>query len=77
MIKNLTLFKSVVQGIENYFHFDANCPINVAKESVLECLKWLGQVEDAIKAQEEKKASENPEPSSEQNNEGANAEPSN
>ena len=53
MLKNVTQFKSVINGIENTFHFDMSCPINIAKESILECLKWLGQVEDNAKAQAE------------------------
>ena len=55
MIKAITQFKSVIQGIENTFHFDASCPIGIAKEAVFEALKWLGQIEDQIKAQEEEK----------------------
>ena len=50
MQKQLTLFKSVINGIENYFHFDCNCPVPIAKEALLECLKWIGQIEDAAKA---------------------------
>ncbi len=59
MLKNVTQFKSVIQGIENIFHFDQSCPITIAKEAVLECLKWLGQAEDQAKAaQEVEKAKE-------------------
>jgi hypothetical protein len=50
MQKQLTLFKSVINGVENYFHFDATCPTNIAKEALIECLKWIGQIEDAAKA---------------------------
>jgi len=50
MNKNLTQFKSTIQGIENYFYFDSNCPIDIAKESLFECLKWIGQIEDAAKS---------------------------
>ncbi len=53
MLKNLTQFKSVIQGVESLFHFDANCPVGVAKEALFECLKWVGQIEDQIKAQQE------------------------
>lgn len=53
MIKQVTQFKSVVEGVENIFHFDANCPTNIAKESLLQCLKWIGQIEDQVKAQQE------------------------
>ncbi len=50
MIKNVTQFKSVIQGIENVFHFDQQCPIEVAKQAIFDCLKWLGQIEDNVKA---------------------------
>ncbi len=51
MQKNLTEFKCIVGEIESHFHFEANCPISVAKEAVFQCLKWIGQIEDAAKAQ--------------------------
>lgn len=50
MQKQLTQFKSVINDIETVFHFEQTCPLSVAKEAVLECLKWLGQIEDAAKA---------------------------
>lgn len=58
MLKNLTQFKSVIQGIESTFHFDANCPIGIAKEAVFEVLKWIGQIEDQLKANEAAKNAE-------------------
>lgn len=51
MLKQITQFKSVINEIETVFHFDANCPVNTAKEALLECLKWLGKIEDDAKAQ--------------------------
>lgn len=66
MHKQLTQFKSVINGIENYFHFDASCPVAIAKEALFECLKWVGQIEDAAK--EAKKASDD-EPKSDQQDE--------
>jgi hypothetical protein len=53
MIKQTTQFKAVFEGIENNFYFDANCPIPLAKESLLQALKWVGQIEDQLKAQQE------------------------
>lgn len=61
MIKQVTQFKSIIQGVENTFHFDPSCPIAIAKEAVLEALKWLGQIEDQIKAQQEAQAKEDAE----------------
>ncbi len=55
MLRNLTQFKSVINGIENCFQFDINCPVEVAKASLFECLKWIGQIEDQAKAQEQAK----------------------
>lgn len=53
MQKNFTQFKSVINDFESYFHFDVNCPIEVAKASLLECLKWIGRIEDAAKLAQE------------------------
>jgi len=59
MLKQLTQFTSSIQGVENYFHFDCNCPTNIAKEALFECLKWIGQLEDMAKAaQDEAKSKE-------------------
>jgi|GEM_PF-972840 len=61
MIKNVTQFKVVINEIESIFHFDSNCPTNVAKDALFACLKWVGQIEDSAKAQEEaKKVQEQP-----------------
>lgn len=53
MQKNFTQFKSVINEFESYFHFDVNCPIEVAKASLLECLKWIGKIEDTVKQAQE------------------------
>jgi hypothetical protein len=50
MQKQITQFKSVINNIESIFHFESGAPIQTAKEAVLECLKWLGNLEDQIKA---------------------------
>lgn len=59
MPKNMIMFKSVVNGVENFFHFDQACTTEVAKMSLLEALKWIGQVEDAGKAAQAQKEAEN------------------
>ena len=59
MQKAMTMFKSVINGIETYFHFDSTCTTDIAKQALLEALKWIGQVEDsqaAMKAQAEAEA---------------------
>ena len=58
MMKNVTQFKSIIQGIESNFHFDQGCPLTTAKEALFECLKWIGQIEDQAKAQAEAKVEE-------------------
>lgn len=50
MQKQVTQFKSIINDVESIFHFDSNCPTALAKEALLECLKWIGSIEDAAKA---------------------------
>ena len=61
-ITQITQFKSVIQEMESVFYFNTNCPVNVAKEALFECLKWIGQIEDAQKVTQEDKIKENPNP---------------
>jgi len=57
MHKAVSHFKSVINGIESNFYFEASCSTVAAKEALFECLKWIGQIEDAgKKAQEEQQA---------------------
>lgn len=49
MQKQITQFKSVINEIESIFHFDATCPIEIAKLALMDCLKWIGQIEDMQK----------------------------
>lgn len=58
MIKNVTQFKCVINDVECIFHFDASCPTNIAKDALFACLKWIGQIEDGAKSQEQAKKSE-------------------
>ncbi len=60
MLKQITQFKSIIQGIESTFHFDANCPIEIAKQAIFEALKWIGQMEDNIKANLEAQKEQQP-----------------
>jgi hypothetical protein len=50
MPKAMMMFKSVVNGVENFFHFDQSCSTEMAKLALLDALKWIGQIEDAAKA---------------------------
>lgn len=58
MQKQFTQFKSVIQGFENLFHFENGGNTSIAKEALLECLKWIGQIEDQAKAIAEAQAAE-------------------
>ena len=51
MQKQITQFKSIINGIESYFHFDSTTSTEIAKLALLECLKWIGQIEDSQKQQ--------------------------
>ena len=73
MLKNITQFKSIIQGIESNFHFDQDCPVAVAKEALFECLKWLGKIEDQAKLKQEECHSED---LKEEQNEETNDQPS-
>lgn len=58
MLKQITQFKYLVNDIETAFHFESTCPLEIAKEAVFACLKWLGQIEDDHKALKEKQDQE-------------------
>jgi hypothetical protein len=60
MPKPMIMFKSVVNGVENFFHFDQSCSTEVAKMALLDALKWIGQIEDSAKAAQAQKDAENP-----------------
>lgn len=50
MLKNTIQFKSEDQSFENVFYFETNIPSNLATKALLECLKWIGNIEDEAKA---------------------------
>lgn len=73
MQKAMTMFKSVINGVENFFHFDSQCSTEIAKMALLEALQWIGKIEDIqkqaiaqqeaeTKAKEESEKEVNPEP---------------
>ena len=59
MNKNSSRYEVVVDGKQGHFYFENDTSIPVAKEMLFQCLKFLGQVEDSIKAQIESKKQEN------------------
>jgi len=56
MLKTLARLESIVENRVGHFFLDHDTPINVAKEMCLNFLKYLGQVEDHAKAQQEAQA---------------------
>lgn len=54
----MTMFKSVINGIESFFHFDNTCTTEIAKLALLDALKWIGQIEDNAKAAQEAQAAQ-------------------
>ena len=55
-------FKSEDQTFENCFYFELNIPSQLATKALLECLKWIGNIEDEAKAKAlaEQKSEEKP-----------------
>ena len=58
MIKSKSILESIVEGRVSHWHVDADCPLAVAKEMLYQFQKYIGQIEDAVKAQQEKEAAE-------------------
>ena len=60
MIKYLAKFESNVEGRIGHFLLDHDTPVHIAKEMAFQFLKYLGQIEDQAKAQEQQKQNEQP-----------------
>ncbi len=58
MLKNLSQLKAVVNGKEYIYNCDIDAPLQDVKESLFQFQKYIGQVEDNIKAQQEAQAAE-------------------
>lgn len=58
MFKNVVKFDHTIDGKTGHFFCDHDTPIPIAKDMLLQFLKYLGQIEDQAKAQaeEQKKA---------------------
>ena len=50
MQKKITQFKVTIDEVESVFYFESTCPVATAKIALFECIKWMGQIEDAQKA---------------------------
>lgn len=58
MLKNQVRLECIVNDKTGYFYLDSDTPIPVAKEMIFQFQKYLGQVEDQIKAQQDQAAKE-------------------
>ncbi len=58
MLSNLSILKCKVNGNDYQFLCDCNAPTHEIKEALFQFGKFVGQVEDAAKAQEEKPVEE-------------------
>ena len=52
MLKNISQLKSVIEGKEGFFHCDQDTPLPVVKEMIFDFLKYVGQIEYSVKAQQ-------------------------
>ena len=55
MLKNISRLESVVGDKIGHFYCDNDTPLHVAKEMLFQFQKYIGQVEDNIKAQHDAK----------------------
>ncbi len=53
MLKYIAKYESTVEGKVGHFLLDHDTPICVAKEMAFQFLKYLGQIEDQARAQQE------------------------
>lgn len=53
MIKNTVKFEHTIEGKTGHFICDQDTPIPAAKDMLFQFLKYLGQIEDQIKSQQE------------------------
>ena len=58
MLKNLCQLEHVVENHVCRFICDNDAPLNVLKEALFQFQKYIGQVEDAAKAQQEQNKTE-------------------
>ncbi len=63
MLKNCTRLECIVNDKTGHFYCDMDTPLLVVKEMIFQFQKYVGLIEDQIRAQEEaKKAQEAKEP---------------
>lgn len=52
MLKNLSGLECLVDNKKGHFVCENDTPLHVAKEMMFQFLKYIGQVEDSVKAQQ-------------------------
>ncbi len=53
MIKNISRLESIIENKVGHFLLDSDTPIHIAKEMLFQFLKYIGQIEDAARAQQD------------------------
>lgn len=52
MLKNIVQLKDIIEGKEFHLLCDNDSPLPSLKEFLFRCLKYVGQIEDQVKAQQ-------------------------
>lgn len=73
MLKNCTRLECVVNDKTGQFYCDMDTPLAVAKEMIFQFQKYIGLVEDQLKAQEEAKKAQEEEKATENVEEHSNS----
>lgn len=60
MLKNISQLEHAVGDKVYHFMCDSNSPLNEVKDALFQFLKYVGQVEDAVKAQQAQAVAEAP-----------------
>jgi hypothetical protein len=58
MIKNVVKLEQIIEGKQGVFFCENDTPLHIAKEMLFQFMKYLGQVEDNAKAQQESEVKE-------------------
>jgi hypothetical protein len=56
MLKNLVRLESVVENRIGHFYLDNDTPLPIVKEMLFQFQKYIGQLEDSVKKQQEQNA---------------------
>lgn len=58
MLKNICRLESIVENRTGHFLCDNDTPLHIVKEMLFQFQKWVGALEDSIKAQKQKEESD-------------------